>query len=122
MTSTTPYEIHDEWCTVDSETRIQKQLDAMHARIQEQDQQLLHMQSTILQLQSTVSELQSTVNQLKSMPLHMPSSDYIKHMTARELNLALRTHVPIPFRSMPPGSPKYPSLIAKGLLKSPTIL
>ena len=89
--------LDDEWCSVDIESRLNKKIDALRELVHQQHL-LIHTLSTeIRQLQT---ELHSAKTQTHSQNdrTHQLLEE-LKVLKERELNLALRRHMPVPFTS-----------------------
>lgn len=104
----------DDWCSVDIESRLNKKIDALRELVHQQHLMIHTLSTEIRQLQT---ELHSAKTQTHSQNdrTHQLLEE-LKVLKQRELNLALRSHLPVPFTT----GPHTPLLAtSSSLLRSP---
>lgn len=81
----------EDWCTIDMESKMNKKIDELH--------QMIHLLAT--EITTLKQELHSAKNQTHSQNdrTHQLLEE-LKIMKQRELNMALRTHLPVPFTTL----------------------
>ena len=94
--SVPPIEItDDDWCSVDIESRLNKKIDTLR--------ELVHQQHLMIQTLSTeIRHLQTELHSAKTQTHSQNDRTHqlleeLKVIKQRELNLALRSHLPVPF-------------------------
>lgn len=107
--------LDDDWCSVDIESRLNKKIDALNLLVHQQHQMIQTLSTAIQHLQT---ELHSAKTQTHSQNdrTHQLLEE-LKVLKQRELNIALRSHQPVPFTTG-----ESPLLVHKGmpsLLRSP---
>lgn len=104
----------EDWCSVDIESKINKKIDGLQSLVFQQYQLIQSLSTEISHLKQ---ELHSAKNHSHSQNdrTHQLLEE-LKVMKQRELNLALRSHIPVPFTTLTtPVLQTYP--VSK--LKSP---
>lgn len=109
----------DDWCSVDIESRLNKKIDALRELVHQQHLMIHTLSVEIKQLQT---ELHSAKTQTHSQNdrTHQLLEE-LKVLKQRELNIALRSHLPVPFTTgaspllAPKGTPS--SLLRSPLFK-----
>lgn len=103
----------DDWCSVDIESRLNKKIDTLR--------ELVHQQHLMIQTLSTeIRHLQTELHSAKTQTHSQNDRTHqlleeLKVLKQRELNLALRSHLPVPFTTT--SSPLLQPAIS--LLRSP---
>lgn len=109
--------LDDDWCSVDIESRLNKKIDALRELVHQQHLMIHALSSEIRQLQT---ELHSAKTQTHSQNdrTHQLLEE-LKVLKQRELNLALRSHMPVPFTTggATPLLGSNPSLLRSPLFK-----
>jgi hypothetical protein len=107
--------IDDEWCSVDIESRLNKKIDALN--------QLVHQQHDMIQTLSTaIQHLQTELHSAKTQTHSQNDRTHqlleeLKVLKQRELNMALRSHLPVPFTTA--ESPLFSTKSIPTILRSP---
>lgn len=110
--------LDDDWCSVDIESRLNKKIDALRELVHQQHRMIHTLSTEIKHLQT---ELHSAKTQTHSQNdrTHQLLEE-LKVIKQRELNLALRSHMPVPFTAGTSpllGSNGVPSLLRSPLFK-----
>lgn len=92
--------LDDDWCSVDIESRLNKKIDALRELVHQQHLMIHTLSTEIKHLQT---ELHSAKTQTHSQNdrTHQLLEE-LKVIKQRELNLALRSHMPVPFTAGTP--------------------
>jgi hypothetical protein len=106
----------DDWCSVDIESRLNKKIDTLR--------ELVHQQHLMIQTLSTeIRHLQTELHSAKTQTHSQNDRTHqlleeLKVLKQRELNLALRSHLPVPFTTnSPPLFNTSTSLLRSPLFK-----
>jgi hypothetical protein len=105
--------LDEDWCAVDMESKVNKKIDELQSLVFQQHQ-MIHTLAT--EISTLKQELHSAKSQTHSQNdrTHQLLEE-LKVMKQRELNLALRSHIPVPFTTL--SSPMIQGPISK--LRSP---
>ena len=106
--------LDDDWCSVDIESRLNKKIDALRELVHQQHLMIHTLSTEIKHLQT---ELHSAKTQTHSQNdrTHQLLEE-LKVIKQRELNLALRSHMPVPFTT---GAPTPLFTASSSILRSP---
>lgn len=90
--------LDEDWCAVDMESKVNKKIDELQSLVFQQHQ-MIHTLAT--EISTLKQELHSAKNQTHSQNdrTHQLLEE-LKVMKQRELNLALRSHIPVPFTTL----------------------
>jgi ABC-type transporter Mla subunit MlaD len=101
--------IDDEWYSVEVESRLNKKIDALQALIHQQSQ-LIHQLTAELTALKTDLTQSKTVTHSQNDRTHQLLEE-LHVLKQREVNLALRSHLPTPFfKTGPTGVIRSPIL------------
>ena len=91
--------VEDDWFAVDLESKLNKKIDTLQTLVNQQSEMIQQLSSNINQLKS---ELHSTrhLSASQNDRTHQLLEE-LKVLKQRELNLALREKIPIPFFPIP---------------------
>ncbi len=89
------HEVDEEWYAVDVETRLNKKMDLLQALVHQQSQLIQQLSNEIVHLKTELS-LSKTTTHTQNDRTHQLLEE-LKVLKQRELNLALRSHLPVPF-------------------------
>jgi hypothetical protein len=112
--------LDEDWYAVDLETKLNKKVDALQAVVQQQHELLQQMSSSIQTLKEELHRSHQTSSHHLSQHLSQRHDrthellEELKIMKQRELNMALRERVAVPFCS-------DRTLLSYGSLPAPTL-
>jgi ABC-type glutathione transport system ATPase component len=92
--------VDDDWCAIDIESKLNKKIDALQNVVQQQHDLLQQMSSSIQTLKEELHRTHQTSSHLSQR--HDRTHELLeelKIMKHRELNMALREKVAVPFCS-----------------------
>ena len=92
--------VDDDWCAIDIESKLNKKIDALQNVVQQQHDLLQQMSSSIQALKEELHRTHQTSSHLSQR--HDRTHELLeelKIMKHRELNMALREKVAVPFCS-----------------------
>lgn len=103
-------EVDEEWYAVDVETRLNKKMDLLQDLVYQQSQLIQQLSTEIVQLKTELSHSKTTTHTQNDRTHQL--LEELKVLKQRELNLALRSHLPVPF---------FTTVSATGAVRSPIL-
>lgn len=94
--------VDEEWYTVDVETRLNKKIDALQTLIQQQSELIQQLTAELTALKTDLTQSKTVTHSQNDRTHQLLEELHI--LKQRELNRALRSHLPTPFfRTGPTG-------------------
>ena len=105
-----PLDVDEEWYAVDVETRLNKKMDLLQELVYQQSQLIQQLSTEIVHLKTELSHSKTTTHTQNDRTHQL--LEELKVLKQRELNLALRSHLPVPF---------FTTVSATGAVRSPIL-